>query len=176
MPEKKTHTVLVCPGTGGRPDSPKIKTMETVAKEKGFRTHVPDWRQVRAVPKYRAGLLKKEGWLDPERLILAGSSLGGLTVSRIAETREVDGLFQLVPVLNERFDGSSFTSPKAKDNVIIHAWDDEYTEPVHVQVFATMLENARLHILPGRHSLKDHLDFIAREFADFLDRVSGKKE
>ena len=174
MPDKKKHTVLVCPGTSGRPDSPKIKTMEKIAVEKGFRTHVPDWTQVRAVPSHRISLLKKEGWLDPERLILAGSSLGGLTVSRIAETREVDGLFQLVPVLNERFDGSSFTSPKAKDNVIIHAWDDEYTEPVHVQVFATMLQNPRLHILPGRHSLADHLDFIAREFADFLDRVSGE--
>ena len=172
MPDNSQTTVLVCPGTSGRTNSPKINTMAEIAKKKGFRTHVPDWRQVRAVPNYRISLLKKEGWLDSKRLILAGDSLGGLTISRIGEQREVDGLFMLVPVLNERFDGSSFPSPNSKQNVIIHAWDDEYTNPVHVQVYCTMLKNRRLHILPGRHSLGEHLDFIAREFNDFLDRVA----
>lgn len=172
MPGQEKPTVLVCPGTSGRPNSPKINTLAGIAKKKGFRTHVPDWRQVRAVPSHRIGLLKKEGWLDSKRLVLAGDSLGGLTVSRIGEQREVDGLFMLVPVLNERFDGSSFPSPNSKQNVIIHAWDDEYTDPVHVQVYCTMLKKTRLHILPGRHSLEGHLEFVAREFSDFLDRVA----
>ena len=148
--------------------------MAEVANKKGYRTHVPDWRNVRPVPSHRISLLKKEGWLDAERLVLAGSSLGGYTVSKIAEQREVVGLFMLVPIVNERGDGSSFPSPKSKQNVIIHAWDDEYTDPVHVQVYCTMLKNRRLHILPGRHSLGEHLEFVAREFSDFLDRVAGK--
>lgn len=165
--------VFISPGGNGRVDTPKMRCLAGVVEKKGIKYTLPDWSDVVSEPNSRVKLLMESRVWDFEYVVLVGSSLGGYVSAIAAERREVEGLFLLVPILSEKKGEINFPQPKSKESVIVHALDDEYTDSKMMIDFGRASE-ANLHFVPGGHSLEMHLDFVAREFESFLERIIQK--
>lgn len=163
------------PGGSGAANTSKMTCLAGVAERKGIDYILPDWTALPSDPVQRLQSLKRTGISESKNIILAGSSLGAYISAVFAHEHEVNGLFLLAPILGKNGYQEGYPAPISKEITIIAALEDEYTNPEDVRRFADAT-NAALHLLPGGHSLENHLGFIDRNFDAFLDRINKKEQ
>ncbi|MCP1326420.1 YqiA/YcfP family alpha/beta fold hydrolase [Halomonas sp. 707D4] len=104
---------------------------------------------------------------DPDRCVMAGSSLGGFLSAALSQRHPVRGCFLLAPALGMPDYPETTVTIRARHTHIIHGWRDDVVacEPV--------IEHARrqrlsLRMVDDDHRLHDSLEIILADFERFL--------
>lgn len=164
--------VVISPGGSGKSAMPKLQRLAEVAKSKGVGVEILNCEGEPDPDKRVVGLLNSR-MKRCDRLVLAGSSMGGYVSTVAAENVAVDGLFLLCPVLYLEPYQNLDPHPKATSIALVHGWNDEVVEPESIFRFAKKF-NATVHFVPGNHSLDDQLDSVGIFFGIFLDGILKK--
>ncbi len=164
--------VVLSHGMNSSPLASKVSAMAAVAQRLGFRTTLPDYRDLDAtqdvayIPNRLLRLKEQAG--GKERLILAGSSMGAFISGLVSLELPCAGLFLMalpltIPGFAQSFDAAPIPT------TVVHGWDDELIPVSNVIAFARK-RHANLVLLPDTHRLSNHVDFIATQFELFLTR------
>lgn len=108
-----------------------------------------------------------EAGADPERTILAGSSMGGWVCARTSAETPVLGCFLLAPALAMSAYPQSSPRIQARHTQIIHGWDDDVVLPMPVIELARE-QKLPLLVLPDGHRLENSLARLVIEFRGFM--------
>lgn len=167
---KPTLHVLLSHGLESGPGGTKIQAMKAVAETfPGVTAIAVDHRSTK-VPAERLDQMASamaDAGADPERTVLAGSSMGGWVCAQTSAQRPVLGCFLLAPALAMVGYPESSPEIRARHCQIIHGWNDEVVPVMPV------LELARVQSLPtlvlaDGHRLENSVDLVAEEFRRFL--------
>ena len=160
---------LVCfaHGKESGPWGTKITHLAEVARARGFDVQSPDYSHTHD-PKERVAHLLK---LAPraEKLVLAGSSMGGYVSAMACEGLQPRALFLMAPALYfPGWDEEPAGIPKL--TTVVHGWDDDIV-PVERGIRFARKHRAALHLLASGHTLNDQLPALALLFGDLLDNA-----
>ncbi|WP_164232357.1 YqiA/YcfP family alpha/beta fold hydrolase [Wenzhouxiangella sp. XN201] len=164
--------VIFSHGHLSSPDSLKIRELEPVANELGFKTLAVDYRDLQDEPAARAERLIETIRQQAEPPILVGSSMGGWVSVHAAEAVPVTGLFLMAPALYledrvpEGVIPESY-APKCDRIAVIHGWHDDIIPWQHSLRFAEA-SKAALHLLDSDHRLESALPVLKSLLAQFL--------
>lgn len=160
---------LVCfaHGKESGPWGTKITHLAEVARRRGFEPISPDYSRTHD-PRERVRELLR---LAPraQRLVLAGSSMGGYVSAQACAALKPQALFLIAPALyfpgwdEEPQDVPALCS-------VVHGWRDEVV-PVDAAIRFARRHAAQLHLLDSGHTLNDRLPMLALLFDDLLARV-----
>lgn len=145
----------------------KIQSLAAIARAHGFEVESPDYSHT-FDPDARVRQLLE---LAPraECLVLVGSSMGGYVSAVAARELRPQGLFLLAPaVYMPGYEQEP--EPDAGLIEVVHGWDDAVIPPAHAVRFAERYQ-ARLHMIPGEHTLVEQLPLLGRLFGMFLAEV-----
>lgn len=160
---------LVCfaHGKESGPWGLKITRLADVARRRGFEAISPDYSHTQD-PQIRVAQLLH---LRPQaqRLILAGSSMGGYVAAMACAGLAPQALFLMAPALY--FPGWD----QEPDGIpahccVVHGWRDEIV-PVERALRFAQRHRADLHLLDAAHTLNERIDTLALLFDDFLQRL-----
>ncbi|MDJ0656097.1 MAG: YqiA/YcfP family alpha/beta fold hydrolase [Xanthomonadales bacterium] len=165
--------VVFSHGRDSSPAARKITALLPVARELGWDTLAPDYRESDD-PAVRVEILRNSlpaGQREP--LVLYGSSLGGLVSVFAAQTIPVQGLFLLAPAVY--WPGYEHLDYACDVPVIqvVHGWRDEVVGWQQVVRWAGE-HHARLELVDDDHLLSARLDELRRTFHHFLQRVADE--
>ncbi|RFA31103.1 alpha/beta hydrolase [Alkalilimnicola ehrlichii] len=145
----------------------KIQALARVAQAHGFMIESPDYSHT-FDPQARVQQLLD---LKPQAdcLVLVGSSMGGYVSAQAAGQLRPNGLFLIAPAF---YMPGYESEPQAHDGLIeaVHGWDDDVIPVEHSIRFARN-HQARLHLIPGEHTLVEQLPLLERLFGLFLAEV-----
>lgn len=165
------NVVYFAHGMESGPWGRKIKRLGRLARCRGFHIESPDFRGM-TNPDDRVDKLLALRPAAMDRLVLAGSSMGGYVAAAAAERLDPDGLFLMAPaVLIDGF-GERPPAPRAKIRVAVHGWHDDVV-PYENAVRFCREHRFQLHLLDCGHTLASALESVETLFAAFLDRVTA---
>jgi alpha/beta superfamily hydrolase len=161
---------LVCfaHGKESGPWGTKITHLAKIAQTAGYDVISPDYSQSHD-PKARVRQLLE---LAPraQRLVLAGSSMGGYVSAMACTALRPKALFLMAPALYfPGWDEEPQDIPPLCS--VVHGWNDDIV-PVERGIRFAQKNRATLHLLDSGHTLNDQLPMLSSLFADLLARVS----
>jgi|SRR6185437_8001261 len=170
-------TAILSHGSDSGPDATKVSALAKVAEELGWLAQRPDYREDDKLGhagsvQPRVEKLVAHARAAPQPLVLAGSSMGAFVSGLASLQVPCAGIFlialpTMIPRWSERFDMRADV-----EAMLIHGFHDELCPVSAAAAFA----NARripVLLLPDDHRLSAHVEFIARQFRLFLERLSG---
>lgn len=164
-----TH-VFLSHGLESGPESTKVQALKTEAEIfPGVTAIALDHRHTRD-PMERLQQMKDamtEAGANPDRTILAGSSMGGWVCARTSAETPVLGCFLLAPALAMAAYPQSSPRIQARHTQIIHGWDDDVVLPMPVIELARE-QKLPLLVLPDGHRLEKSLERVVKEFREFM--------
>lgn len=159
-------TVCFAHGRESGPWGIKIRAMARVAESLGCRVVSRDDSDTRD-PELRVSRMIDEARTFEGPVVLVGSSMGGYVVTVASRVIEPVGLFLMAPALGIPGYAVPDPEPCARHLSIVHGWGDDVVPFDEVLHFARS-HQAMLHLVPAGHSLVEQLDWLTRNFADFL--------
>lgn len=170
--------VILSHGLESGPQATKVTALAAAAEAMGWSTERPDYldldatrdvarvpdRLLRLVERCRAAIAEGRG-----PLVLAGSSMGAFISALASLEVEVRGLFLLAPPV--RIAGYRELDAAPVPTSILHGWRDELIPAVDVVAWAAPRCD-ELTLVDDGHRLAEHVDYGARTFARFLERLS----
>ncbi|HEX6832119.1 MAG TPA: alpha/beta family hydrolase [Rudaea sp.] len=164
--------LILSHGLESGPEATKVSALAAIAQPLGFDSVRPDYRDLDAyrdanrIPE-RIERLKEHAPAD-RPVILAGSSMGAFTSALASLELNCVGLFLIalpvaIPGYLRRFQA------RAVPTMLVHGWDDELC-PVDEAVAFAKARGDSIVLVKDDHRLGAHVDFIARQFGDFLGR------
>jgi len=160
---------LVCfaHGKESGPWGTKITHLAEVARARGFEVQSPDYSHSHDPKERVAHLLRLAPRAD--RLVLAGSSMGGYVSAQACAALKPQGLFLMAPALYfPGWDEEPAGCPAL--SCVVHGWKDDVV-PVERGIAFARKNGAALHVLNSGHTLNDQLAALAVLFDDLLKRV-----
>lgn len=161
-------------GLESGPQATKVTALAAVARERGWRPVLPDYRDLDASRDARriddrvARLLEHAAVDGP--LVLAGSSMGAFVSGLASLERVPRALFLMAPPLSISGYARAFDAALVP-TAIVHGWDDELIPAAGVIEFARA-RRATLHLVDDTHRLAAHVEFCAARFGDLLATLS----
>lgn len=172
MQKNITH-VFLSHGLESGPGGTKIQALKAVAESfEQVQVHAIDHRSSKD-PEVRLAQMHdaiSASGASPDKIILAGSSMGGWVCAQTSARRDVLGCFLLAPALAMPDYPQSSPCIQAKHIQIIHGWDDDIALPMPVIELARQ-QALPVLMLPDGHRLANSLQRITEEFRAFLARV-----
>lgn len=162
--------IFLLHGKDSSPLSIKMQRLSAIAQHYGFITEIPDFSQI-ADPDQRVELLLELANRATERLIFAGSSMGGYMAAIAAEKLACEGLFVMAPAFYMKPYLNQEPKPQTTNITIIHGWHDEIIPVDHSIKFAKEF-NALLHLVNDDHRLLNQLKLIDDLWKIFLTNIS----
>ncbi len=161
------NLVVFAHGKESGPWGRKITRLAEVARRHGFEVISPDYSHTHD-PRARIAQLL---YLRPQaqRLILAGSSMGGYVSAMACAALQPRALFLIAPALYfPGWDDEPQGIPALCS--VVHGWHDDIVPVERSQRFAQR-HRAELHLLDGEHTLNDQLDALEPLFERQLRRA-----
>jgi alpha/beta superfamily hydrolase len=169
-----TGHAIVSHGFEAAPTGVKALACEAAARALGWSVERPDYQAFdRRTDKSRLGdveariaHLRAIAQRSATPPVLCGSSLGAFISARVSLEVPVAGLFLMAPpvwLLDYDFALQVAVVP----TVVIHGWNDEIITAASVAAWA-QVRNLRATFVPDTHRLEGHVDYVAAEFARFL--------
>ena len=159
-------TVFFAHGRESGPWGIKIRAMAKVAERLGCRVVSRDDSDT-CDPDLRISRLIKETRTIDGQVVLVGSSMGGYVVTVASRLVQPVGLFLMAPAFGMPGYAEPVPEPHARQLSVIHGWGDDIVPFDKVLEFARS-HQAMLHLVPAGHALIEQLDWLTRNFADFL--------
>jgi predicted alpha/beta-hydrolase family hydrolase len=162
--------LILSHGLESGPDATKVSALAKIADAMGLRSVRPDYRDLdagRDASRIDARIARlKQQAPDDGPLILAGSSLGAFISGLASVEVNCIGLFLIalpmaIPGYPRRFDA------KRVPTALVHGWDDELC-PVDDAIAFARARGDAIALVRDDHRLSAHVDFVARQFEDFL--------
>ena len=163
-------TVIFSHGQESGPWGTKIRSMAECVRGIGCEADSIDYQGI-ADPGRRVDKLLRECAHIDDRLILVGSSMGGLVATAAAAELGAAGLFVLAPAYF--VDGfEALTPPPPPIPIcIVHGWHDEIVPAENSIRFAGSC-SATLHLVDGDHRLTANIDEINEYLTYFISSTS----
>jgi pimeloyl-ACP methyl ester carboxylesterase len=161
---------LVCfaHGKESGPWGTKITHLAAVARRRGYAALSPDYSDTHD-PRARVARLLELAPQAEQTLVLVGSSMGGYVSAQACAALRPQGLLLLAPALYfPGFDEEPADVPPRTH--VVHGRDDEIVPLERAERFSRT-HNAVLHVLPGGHTLNEHLPTLARILEWVLDEA-----
>lgn len=162
-----SQLVVFAHGMESGPWGTKIKALAAVAEHAGWAVDSRDYRSTKD-PDARVRMLLA----DPphaDKLVLAGSSMGGYVSAMACEALKPQGLLLIAPALYfQDYDAEPTGIPPHCS--VVHGWHDDIVPPERAVRFATT-HTAELHMLDGDHRLVAQIPELEWVFARLLRRV-----
>lgn len=161
-------TVVFSHGQESGPWGSKIKSMASMARERGWQAESVDYQGI-ADPTERVRKLIEFCSELGRPPVLVGSSMGGHVATAAAAEVGAIGLFVLAPAYY--MPGYESLTPPAPTIPIeiVHGWHDDIVPVANSLRFAEAC-SATLHLLNGDHRLTANIDDINNYLALFLGR------
>lgn len=161
---------LVCfaHGKESGPWGTKITHLAEIARKRGYEVMSPDYSHTQD-PRERVLYLLNQVRPQAQRLVLAGSSMGGYVSAMACAQLQPQALFLMAPALY--FPGwheEPLGIPKLC--CVVHGWHDDIVSYQRGLDFAKK-NSAELHLLDSAHTLNDQLPALSLLFDDLLARV-----
>lgn len=169
---QSTYHVFLSHGMESGPNASKMQALKAVADSfEGVTTVVLDHRATKDPAERLAQIMDaiKISGASPERVILAGSSMGGWVCAQTASEMPVLGCLLLAPALGMTAYPNSNPTLLAKNTLIIHGWDDDVV-PAGPVIEIAQTQRLPLLLLPDGHRLSESMDLITGEFRRLLTR------
>ncbi|MGD0961226.1 MAG: YqiA/YcfP family alpha/beta fold hydrolase [Methylomonas sp.] len=158
-------------GKDSIPWGEKPLALAEIARQQGFEFLSPDY-QAGNDPQWRVKQLLAMDISGYDRLVLAGSSMGGYVATVASEVLKPQGLFLIAPAFYlPGYERTEFNPPTYNIEVF-HGWRDDVVPPENAYRFCRA-HHARLHMLDADHRLLSILPIIAASFDQFLRRCAG---
>jgi alpha/beta superfamily hydrolase len=160
---------LVCfaHGKESGPWGLKITHLAEVARRQGFEVMSPDYRQTQNPDERVAMLLALRP--QAQRLVLAGSSMGGYVSAMACEALQPQALFLMAPALYfPGWDAEPRRIPRLSS--VVHGRHDDIV-PAERSLRFAQTHGAELHLIDAEHTLNARVELVAALFADLLQRV-----
>ena len=164
-------TVVFSHGQESGPWGTKIRAMAELAQGMGCTAVSIDYQGI-ADPTERVEKCVGECAQIDDRLILAGSSMGGHVATAAAEEVGAAGLFVLAPAyFMEGFEDLTPRPPQIPI-CIVHGWHDDIV-PVENSIRFARACSATLHIVDGDHRLTANVEEIKEYLRRFIEELTG---
>ncbi|NVD36523.1 YqiA/YcfP family alpha/beta fold hydrolase [Marinobacter lutaoensis] len=169
---RPTIHVFLSHGLESGPGSTKVQALKRVAERfPGVYAEAIDHRPSRdpdeRLKQMRAAMARAGA--DPERTILAGSSMGGWVCAQTSSETPVLGCFLLAPALALPRYPQSRPTIRARHCQIIHGWNDNVVPVMPVLELAREQQLPVLLLADG-HRLERSVGRVAEAFEGFLRR------
>jgi len=162
--------VFLSHGLESGPGSTKIQAMKAVAERyPGVVAEAVDHRSSKDPTtrlKQMQAAMQRVG-ADPQRTVLAGSSMGGWVCAQTSAMTPVLGCFLLAPALALISYPQSRPQISATFSQIIHGWEDDVVPVMPVLELAQQQGISAL-VLNDGHRLENSVQRITQEFERFL--------
>jgi hypothetical protein len=162
--------VFLSHGLESGPESAKIQIMKAASeKYPGVVAEAVDHRSSKD-PATRLQQMQtaiKRSGADPQRTVLAGSSMGGWVCAQTSAMTPVLGCFLLAPALALINYPQSRPQISATFSQIIHGWEDDVVPVMPVLELAQQQRISAL-VLNDGHRLENSVQRITQEFERFL--------
>jgi predicted esterase YcpF (UPF0227 family) len=162
--------VFLSHGLESGPDSTKIQAMKSISeKYPGVVAEALDHRSSKDPTtrlKQMQAAMERAG-ADPQRTVLAGSSMGGWVCAQTSAMTPVLGCFLLAPALALIRYPQSRPQISATFSQIIHGWEDDAV-PVMPVLELAQQQRISVLILNDGHRLENSVARITQEFERFL--------
>lgn len=169
MTEPLIH-VFLSHGLESGPGGTKVQAMKAEAETfPNIQAHAIDHRSTRD-PATRLAQMREamaQHGADPNRTILAGSSMGGWVCAQTCSETPVLGCFMLAPALAMSRYPQSSPVIRARHSQIIHGWNDDVV-PVAPVLDLAREQGLSILVLADGHRLENSLDRVVSEFREFL--------
>lgn len=167
MPPISENLVCFAHGKESGPWGTKITHLAEVARKRGYEVMSPDYSHTHD-PRARVQHLLQ---LAPraQRLVLAGSSMGGYVSALACATLKPQALFLMAPALYfPGWDEEPEDIPALCS--VVHGWTDDIV-PVERGIRFAQRNRSALHLLDSGHMLNDQLPALSLIFDDLLTRT-----
>ncbi len=162
--------VFISHGLESGPDSTKMQALKAVAEQfAGVTAETVDHRSTKdpAARLLQMQTAMSKAGADPQRTILAGSSMGGWVCAQTSAQTPVLGCFMLAPALAMESYPHSKPIIGATFGQIIHGWQDEVVPVMPVLELAQQQRISTL-VLDDGHRLANSIPRITDEFRRLL--------
>ncbi len=147
----------------------KIERLAVVAEQHGLIVDSIDYTDTMDAD-IRVDRLVSVLKLEPEPVVLLGSSIGGYVSLVASETVAPHAMFLLAPALYMPGLGQQEYASCSPHTEIVHGWSDDII-PVENSIRYAKQADCYLHILSENHTLNDSIDVVERLFDAFLVKV-----
>ena len=161
--------VLFAHGKESGPWGSKIKHLAAIAERLGAQVLSPDYGDL-PDPDARVARLRAMPLPVHDRLVLAGSSMGGYVSTVASQGMAAHGLFLMAPAFYMPGYAVQEPAPGAPATCVVFGWRDAVIPVAHGIRFA-QTHRAALHVLDGDHRLNSVLPEVGVLFEGFLRRV-----
>lgn len=171
--------IVFAHGLEGSPEGSKVQALRSA----GFPVDAPDGQGMVLADRIkglREALLRHADRAPGERLILAGSSYGGLAAAWLAVEQgyRLDGLLLLAPALHHREPPASqpeaLLAPPDLPTVLIHSRDDDIVpfavSRAYLAASRSLGRQVELIEVDGDHALRGHLELIVAQARGLVSR------
>lgn len=165
MPITQT-LVLFAHGKESGPWGSKIRHLAAIAEKFGAQILSPDYSDL-SDPDGRVARLLAMPLPKHDRLVLAGSSMGGYVSTVASQTLKPSALFLMAPAFYMPGYAVQTLTPGASRISVVFGWHDEVIPVEHGIRFA-QANQAELHILNSDHRLNSVLPELGMLFENFL--------
>lgn len=161
--------VIFAHGKESGPWGSKIKHLAAIAERLGATVLSPDYSDL-SDPDARVARLLALPLPPHERLVLAGSSMGGYVSTVVSQTLKPAGLFLMAPAFY--IPGYAVQNPQsgAAQTCVVFGWRDDVI-PVECGIRFAQAQRTDLHLLDGDHRLNSVLPEVGELFERFLHRA-----
>jgi predicted esterase len=155
-------------GKESGPGGSKIAALAGVAQARGWAVASLDYSHT-TDPALRLEQLLQACAGVRERLVLAGSSMGGWVAAEAAARLGAHGVFLLAPALYVPGYPTQAPVVPAQRTEIVHGWDDEVI-PCDNAIRFARLRQCTLHLVQDNHRLNASIPLLRELFSAFLAR------
>ena len=164
-------TVVFSHGQESGPWGTKIRAMAELVQGMGCGAVSIDYQGI-ADPTERVEKCVRECAQIDDKLILAGSSMGGHVATAAAQEVGAEALFVLAPAyFMEGFEDLTPQPPQIPI-CIVHGWHDDIV-PVENSIRFARACSATLHIVDGDHRLTANIEEINEYLRRFIEKLMG---
>jgi predicted esterase len=158
--------VIFAHGKESGPWGLKIRHLAGIAEQLGAEVLSPDYSDLPDAAERVARLLALP-LPAHDRLILAGSSMGGYVSTVASKTLKPAGLFLMAPAFYMPGYAEENQKPVADKVCVVFGWQDEIIPVEHGIRFA-QTHHAQLHVMDSDHRLGNVLNEVGQLFKLFL--------
>jgi predicted alpha/beta-hydrolase family hydrolase len=164
--------LILSHGQESGPNATKVTRLDEIATAQGYFCQRPDYGTQASASERIAKLGALCAQVQtPNRLVLAGSSMGAYISAMCSLQAPVAGLFLLAPPIF--FAGlEPAMRIRCKHVTIVHGWRDALIDPSEVIAFARAY-GAKLVLVNDDHRLKNSIHALAHEFNLFLTELDA---
>jgi len=164
-------TVIFSHGQESGPWGTKICAMAELVKSLGCKADSIDYQGI-VNPTERVEKCVRECASITDKLVLAGSSMGGHVATAAAEQLGAAGLFVLAPAYFMEGYEDLTPEPPSMPICIVHGWHDDVV-PIENSIRYASRCSATLHIVDGDHRLTANIDEINEYLSQFVRKLEG---